>query len=104
LSDAIHTDPLFGFIVYLVSCARISLDEPALYGSFRLIEGASKLVTSFEETGVPCTDDFLVSVRDEIEREKLRMVDDHDGYTAWVDGLLRRVAAEATRRNLEVEA
>jgi hypothetical protein len=90
------SDRLFDLVLYLVSCARLSLDEPVIYGSFRLVEGASRLIDG--ETGDP----FLLRCREEIEAEKLKMIDDPDGYRVFLDRLLREVAAEATRRNLEL--
>jgi uncharacterized protein DUF6092 len=89
-------DRLFDLVVYLVSCSRLSLDEPVIYGSFRLLEGASRLIDG--ETD----DAFLLRCREEIEAEKLKMIDDPDGYREFLDRLLREVAAEATRRNLEM--
>jgi len=89
-------DRLFDLVVYLVSCARLSLDEPVIYGSFRLVEGASRLIDG--ETDDP----FLLRCRAEIEAEKLKMIDDPDGYREFLDRLLRDVAGEATRRNLEL--
>ena len=52
MSEAKHDDPLFDFILYLVTSARVSLDERAIYGSFRLIEGASRLIEAAGDTGV----------------------------------------------------
>lgn len=92
-------DAVFALVLYLVSCARLSLDEPVVYGSFRLIEGAARLIEDAPLFGAG-EDDFLRRCREEIEREKIRMIDDASGYRAWLDDLLRRVAAEATRRNL----
>ena len=37
-------DRLFELVAYLVSCARLSLDEPQIYGSFRLVEAVVRLV------------------------------------------------------------
>jgi hypothetical protein len=86
---------VFELTAYLVACARLALDEPEIHGSFRLVEGASRLIAS----GL-ADDPFLAGVREEIEREKLRMIDDREGYTEWLTRLLRTVGAETKRRNL----
>jgi hypothetical protein len=91
---------LFEFVTYCVACARLSLDEPQIYGSFRLVEAVVRLVEVARALGLT-VDDEIIAVRDSIEREKLRMIEDHDGYRRWLDELLASVAAEATRRNLE---
>jgi hypothetical protein len=90
---------LFELILYLVSCARLSLDEPQVYGSFRLIEAATRLVDAAGTWGFD-HDPMLERVRTSIETEKLRMIEDHAGYRAWLDGLLHELASEARRRNL----
>lgn len=102
MSETGREDKLFELVVYLVSCARLSLDEPQIYGSFRLIEGVSRLVEVASELGLE-VDDEVIAARDSIEREKLRMIDDHEGYRAWLDTLLAEVAAEAARRNVRAQ-
>ncbi len=62
-------DRLFEHAVYLVASARDCLDEPLIYGPFRMIEGVS------------------------------RLIGDRDRFAAWLDELLRQFAAEAKRRN-----
>lgn len=94
---------LFELIAYLVSCSRLSLDEPPIYGSFRLIEAVGRLVDAADALGIP-VDEEICDARAQIEANKLLMIDDHDGYRSWLDGLLAEVAAEATRRNLDSSA
>jgi hypothetical protein len=100
VTETAREDRLFELVAYLVSCARLSLDEPPIYGSFRLVEAVVRLVEAAPAMGVE-VDQEVLAVRDSINREKLRMIDDHEGYRAWLDDLLAKVAAEATRRNLE---
>jgi hypothetical protein len=92
-------DRLFELVAYLVSCARLSLDEPQIYGSFRLVEAVVRLVEAAPAMGV-AVDEEVIAVRDSVNREKLRMIEDHEGYRGWLDELLAKVAAEAARRNL----
>jgi hypothetical protein len=92
-------DRLFELVAYLVACSRLTLDEPQIYGSFRLIEAVVRLVEAAQAVGI-AVDGEIIAARDSINREKLRMIEDHDGYRAWLDELLAEVATEATRRNL----
>jgi hypothetical protein len=96
-----HDQPLFELVLYLVSCARLSLDEPVIYGSFRLVEAAVRLIDAAGAWGLD-RDQVLERVRASIEEEKLRMIDDPTGYRAWLDRLLHELAGEAARRNLEL--
>ena len=97
MSEPTHDDPLFEFILYLVTSARLSLDEKAIYGSFRLIEGASRLIEATEYIPGLDADDFLRAARDSIDQNKARMMLDKEGYRAW----LTELASEAVRRSLE---
>lgn len=90
---------LYELVAYLVSCSRLSLDEPPIYGSFRLIEAVGRVVDTADALGLH-VDDEVREARAEIEKHKLLMIDDHDGYREWLDGLLAQVAGEARRRNL----
>jgi hypothetical protein len=88
------TEPLFDHALYLVASARDCLDEPLIYGPFRMIEGVSRLIDSFPE------DDFLRTQKNVIDREKYEVMGDRDRFAAWLDEILRQFAAEAKRRNL----
>lgn len=94
-------DPLFDFILYLVTSARLSLDERAIYGSFRLIEGAARLVEAAEEIEGLDPDGYLRSQRDSIEENKARMMLDKEGYREWLTDLAAGMASEAVRRSLD---
>ena len=101
MSETKHDDPLFEFILYLVTSARLSLDEKAIYGSFRLIEGADRLIEAVEGIGGLDLDDFLRAKRDSIEQNKARMMLDKDGYRTWLTDLARELASEAVERSFE---
>jgi hypothetical protein len=100
VSETAPENRLFELVAYLVSCSRLTLDEPQVYGSFRLIEAVVRLVEAAEALGLP-VDEEIYAARDSINREKMRMIEDHEGYRAWLDDLLAQVAGEAARRNLE---
>ncbi len=84
----------FELVLYLVACARLALDEPPIYGSFRLVEAAARTIEALPAGG----DDVLRRVRDSVEEHKLLMIDRRDAYRQWLDGLLRELTAEALRR------
>jgi Family of unknown function (DUF6092) len=88
------SEPLFEHAVYLVASARDCLDEPLIYGPFRMIEGVSRLIASFPE------DEFLRAQKDVIDREKYEVMGDRERFAAWLDEILRQFAAESRRRNL----
>ena len=100
MSQTPGDDRLFELVLYLISSARLTLDEPPIYGSLRLIEGASRLVESAPELGDVDVDDFVAAARESIDGNKLKMINDHEGYREWLTGFLSEFAAEAARRNL----
>ena len=58
---------LFDFVLYLVTCARLHLDEKPIYGAFRMIEGASRLIEAAESLPGWEVDAFLEEQRTAIE-------------------------------------
>jgi Family of unknown function (DUF6092) len=88
------SDRLFEHALYLVASARDCLDEPLIYGPFRMIEGVSRLIAAFPE------DEFLREQKLVIDREKYEVMGDRDRFAAWLDEILKRFAAESKRRNV----
>ncbi len=88
-------DAAFRLATFLVIAARDVIDEPAIYGPFRMVDAVDRLMTrSFD-------DDFLRGLQPELEREKQKVMTDREGFVAWLDDLAARLATEAKRRNLE---
>jgi hypothetical protein len=86
-------DRLFEHVLYLVASARDCLDEPLIYGPFRMIEGVSRLIEAFPD------DAFLDEAKGRIDTEKFEVMADRDRFATWLDELLRQFAAESKRRN-----
>lgn len=101
MSEGKHDDPLFDFILYLITSARVSLDERAVYGSFRLIEGASRLIEAAEEIPGLEVDDFLRAKRESIDRNKARMMLEKEAYRMWLTDLATELASESVKRSME---
>ena len=101
MSAAKPDDPLFDFILYLVTSARLTLDERAVYGSFRLIEGASRLIEAAEDIPGFEPDSFLRARRESIDRNKARMMLDKEGFRDWLTDLAAEMASESVRRSFE---
>jgi hypothetical protein len=92
VSDRTQAD--FELALYLVAAARDCLDEPLIYGPFRMIEGVSKLLSAVGR------DAFLAQAKETIDREKYNVMGGREQFADWLDDLLRDFAAEAKRRNL----
>jgi hypothetical protein len=87
----------FRLATFLVTAARDVIDEPAIYGPFRMVDAVDRLIAgSFD-------DDFLTEIQPELEREKLKVMSDRDAFVAWLDELAAKFALEAKRRNMSGE-
>ena len=103
MTDRTPETTLFELALYLVACARLAVDENLGLASFRLIEGASRLIDSAADLGVP-GDAFLQAELPVIDEEKLRVMHDLDGYVVALDEIQARFIAEAKRRNVAAPA
>jgi hypothetical protein len=84
----------FRLATFLVTAARDLVDEPAIYGPFRMIDAVDRLMAEQFD------DDFLHAIKPELEREKQKVMSDRDAFVAWLDEVAAKFAAEAKRRNL----
>ena len=89
----------FRVALYLVASARDCLEEPLIYGPFRMIEGVSRLLTDYAPM-----DDFLAEMKVQIDQQKYNVMADREAFGRWLDELLARFGAEAARRNGVEEA
>jgi hypothetical protein len=89
---------LFVSVLYLVASARDCLDEPLIYGPFRMIEGVSRMLATSHG------DPFLSRMKVAIDGEKYNVMGDRASFARWLDDLLRDFAAEAKRRNAPAPA
>jgi len=87
----------FRLATFLVTAARDLVDEPAIYGPFRMVDAVDRLMAGVFD------DDFLRDLKPELEREKQKVMSDRNAFVAWLDELAATFAAEAKRRNLAVE-
>lgn len=87
-------DNAFRLATFLVTAARDVVDEPAIYGPFRMIDAVDRLMAGVFD------DEFLAAMKPQLETEKLKVMTDRDGFLAWLDELGTAFASEAKRRNL----
>src|SRR5215210_2031547 len=84
-------------ITFLVSSAEICLHEPVYYGTFRLVDGASRLVGAMLEHDPPETGEFLRAFKAEIDAKKTSMMWDKDTYYQFLRSIPALAAAELKR-------
>lgn len=89
-------------IAFLVASAEISTYEPTYYGSFRLIDAASRLMAHMQKHDLPLTGEFVAGLKAHIDEKKTMMMFDRP---AWVEFLKENpaIVASELKRVSEVE-
>ncbi len=89
---------IFDIVVFALSAARISADEPPLYGSLRLIDLASKLIKLQESVEKDKADKFLQQIRQTIEEKKYTVMASEEEFIKTLDQLVSNCARELKNR------
>lgn len=89
---------IFELSLYLLTAARGCVGEPHIYGSFRLLEGISRLADLYSKTDKLKPDEFLLKAKKEIDEKKYRMMASEDEFIALMDRLITEFTVELERR------
>ncbi len=85
---------LFELVGYMVTSARNLLDETPLYGPFRLVDAASRLVSILDSQGL--ASERLRSMQEAIEEGKYSVMREETEFAAYLDDLVERLIDHAT--------
>ena len=88
-------DEMFNLIAYMVTSARGLSDEPADYGTFRLLDSAGRLLAIMESHEL--LDPFLASLKEAVDEEREGNMD-HERQDARLDQLVLELAEEFQKR------
>ena len=88
-------------LAFLASAAEINLHEPTYYGSFRLIDAASRLMGSLIESNPELADSFMPAWKADIDTRKVWMMWDRPAFHAFLRESPATIAAEIKRRQQE---
>jgi hypothetical protein len=91
-------DDVFELLAFLVTSARLCVGEPKLYGTFRLVDGASRLLGFVLKSDQSEDKQTLQQLKDEIDEKKLLLTTDQEAYLNFLDDLTRKVARELKKR------
>lgn len=84
-------------ITFMTSAAEICLHEPTYYGTFRLVDGASRLMGMMLENAPETSAEFFKSYKEEIDSQKTQMMWDKESYYAFLRQIPAKAAAELKR-------
>ena len=88
-------DQVFGLIGYMITSGRNLLDETPLYGPFRLVDAASRLIGLLEDKDA--ASERLSSVRQQIDGGKYSVMSDVEEFRAYLDGLVNSLVDHMER-------
>ena len=83
---------LFELICYMIVSARNLDRETKMYGPFRLVDAASKLIEILEKNEI--YDEFLSQVRTIIEVNKYKVMTDKEEFLSFLDDLVLKMVAK----------
>lgn len=83
---------IFELICYMLVSARNLDQETKMYGPFRLVDAASKLIEILEKNGI--YDEFLSQVRTIIEDNKYKVMTDKEEFVSFLDDLVLKMVAK----------
>ncbi len=85
---------IFELISYMVVSARNLLDETPLYGPFRLVDAASRLIALLGEEGKATPE--LQKLREMIEAEKYSVMQGREKFRSYLDSLVEAIVDQMT--------
>ncbi|MBC7113398.1 MAG: nitroreductase family protein [Candidatus Methanomethyliales bacterium] len=93
-------DYLFELALFLATSAQGCLNEPPLYGPFRLLDALSRLIDLPDYGGGLTKDPFLKELKNFVDSKKFLVMYDVEGFKSAIDEVVMRLTTEAKRRYL----
>lgn len=90
---------LFELALFFVTSARNCIDEPPLYGPFRLLDAVSRLTELPKYATCLNEDPFLRESKNFVDEKKFLVTTDVEGFRQAADQLVERFAKELKKRN-----
>jgi len=94
---------LFEIAVFLATSARNCIEEPPLYGPFRLLDALSKLVDLPKYAEGLDEDPFLYEIKGIVDEKKLLVMYSVEEFTKAIEEIVDKFAKELKKRYLETK-
>ena len=89
MHKAVLERQIFDLIGYMTTSGRNLIDETPMYGPFRLVDAASRLIAILEEQGIASS--RLSTLRERIDAGKYTVMNDAKEFTAFLDRIVDAV-------------
>lgn len=96
-------DEAYELLAHLVASAEICTVEPHYYGTFRLIDAASRLMASMLKHGDGTDQAWLAAFKQEVDQKKSWMMWDREGYFQFLEEATEKLAEVLKRRAAETD-
>jgi hypothetical protein len=93
----VSADEVLELIAYLLASAELCMSEPYNYGSFRLLDGASRLAGYAISSDGARDSAWLRELRGEIDEHKGLLMWDRQAYVAYLHDVMGKVADRIKR-------
>ncbi|MFX0197903.1 MAG: DUF6092 family protein [Candidatus Hodarchaeota archaeon] len=94
---------LFEIAVFLATSARNCIEEPPLYGPFRLLDALSKLVDLPKYAEGLDEDPFLYEIKGIVDEKKYLVMYSVEDFIKAIDEIVDKIAKELKKRYLATE-
>jgi len=94
----VSEEDLYETLAFLFSSAHILVNEPHLYGTFRLIDAGSRLMGFALEGGQLEDGEFLRDLKEDVDGRKFLLMTDEEAYFQLLEDATREMAKEMKRR------
>jgi hypothetical protein len=95
---AVTEEQAYELLAFLVCSADICTFEPHYYGTFRLLDAASRLMGCMLDNGSDDNRPWLETFKQEVDRKKLWMLSDRDAYFGFLGEVGGEIGAVLRRR------
>ncbi|AGK62008.1 hypothetical protein Asulf_02045 [Archaeoglobus sulfaticallidus PM70-1] len=92
MNDGELNKEFFELLCYVLTSARGLMDEPKMYGPFRLVDTASRIISILEKHGI--ADDFLAEERKKIDEGKYSVMESEEKFKEFLDRIIQDFAEE----------
>jgi len=90
---------IFDLVGYMATSGRNLIDETPLYGPFRLVDAASRLIEILQQEGIASS--RLSTLREHIDAGKYSVMVDRQEFTHYLDTLVNAVVDHMSSRTSE---
>jgi len=94
---------LFEIALFLATSAQGCLNEPPLYGPFRLLDALSKLADFPDHATGLAPDPFLKEIKAIVDEKKFLVMYDVDAFRKAIDEIVEKLVKEMKKRYIETK-